>query len=343
MNILVTGGAGYIGSHAVRELADSGHDVIVLDNFSKGHHKAVDPRAALIEGNTGDDRILRLIFTTYRIEAVMHFAADIEVGESVIDPSKYYKNNFSNALVLLENMRQAYVQKIVFSSTAAVYGNPEKTPIEENQNRKPINPYGRSKMMVEMALEDFCRAYKLGYTILRYFNVAGAHPSGKIGEDHHPETHLIPRILKAARDNETVKIYGTDYSTPDGTCIRDYIHVVDLVRAHVAALTALQPGHQQVYNLGSENGFSVREVIAACEKVTGKKLTVSEEARRPGDPAILVASSQKIRKELGWQRLYPDLETIVEHAWQWHTTHPQGYATREMVSPTYPQTMATHP
>jgi UDP-glucose 4-epimerase len=343
MNVLVTGGAGYIGSHAVRELADQGHEVIVLDNFSKGHHKAVDPRAVIIEGNTGDERVLRLIFASYQIEAVMHFAADIEVGESVLDPSKYYKNNFANALVLLENMRHAHIQKMVFSSTAAVYGNPEKTPIEESQARSPINPYGRSKMMVEMAMEDFAKAYNMGYTILRYFNVAGAHPTGKIGEDHHPETHLIPRILQAARDNDFVKIFGTDYPTHDGTCIRDYIHVVDLVRAHVLALDSIKPGQERVYNLGSENGFSVREVISACEKVTEKTLKIKEEDRRAGDPDILVASSQKIREELGWERLYPDLETIVAHAWQWHTTHPQGYATKAAPSPTYPQALATHP
>jgi UDP-glucose 4-epimerase len=343
MNVLVTGGAGYIGSHAVRELADQGHEVIVLDNFSKGHHKAIDPRAAIIEGSTGDDRVLRLIFASYQIEAVMHFAADIEVGESVIDPSKYYKNNFSNALVLLENMRQAKIQKIAFSSTAAVYGNPEKTPIEEIQLRNPINPYGRSKMMVEMALEDFCRAYKIGYTILRYFNVAGAHPSGKIGEDHHPETHLIPRILQAARDNDVVKIFGSDYPTADGTCIRDYIHVVDLAKAHVLALDSLKSGQERIYNLGSEHGFSVREVIKACEAVTKKNLKVKEEARRPGDPAILVASSQKIREELGWERLYPHLETIVADAWNWHSTHPQGYATKEASMMAYPPISAVHP
>jgi UDP-glucose 4-epimerase len=347
MNVLVTGGAGYIGSHAVRELLDKGHEVIVLDNFAKGHHRAVDSRATIIEGNTGDDRVSRLIFASYPIEAVMHFAADIEVGESVVDPSKYYKNNFSNALVLLENMRQANIQKFVFSSTAAVYGNPEKTPIEEFQTRAPINPYGRSKMMTEMALEDFCKAYKMGFTILRYFNVAGAHPSGMLGEDHHPETHLIPRILKAAQEGDFVKIFGTDYPTQDGTCIRDYIHVVDLARAHVLALESLKPGMERIYNLGSENGFSVREVIAACENVTGKTLKVKEEARRPGDPAILVASSAKIREELGWQRQYPDLETIVAHAWNWHTTHPQGYATKTIAGgvpqPNTSYSMATHP
>lgn len=325
MRVLVTGGAGYIGSHAVRELINSGHSVIVLDNLSKGHEEAIDPRAIFINGSTGDMETILQRLHAQPIEAVMHFAADIEVGESVTDPEKYYHNNFSNSLTLLRAMVKSGIKKLVFSSTAAVYGNPERTPIEESQRRNPINPYGRSKMMTEMAIEDFCHAYGLGYTILRYFNVAGASPDAAIGEDHQPESHLIPRILHAARDEGEAKIFGTDYDTPDGTCIRDYVHVVDLARAHVLALEKMETGKGQIYNIGSENGFSVREVISACEEVVGKKLKVVEEARRPGDPAILVASSAKIRQELGWKPLYPEIKTIVTHAWRWHSTHPHGY------------------
>ena len=328
MKVMVTGGAGYIGSHAVRELLEQGHEVVVLDNLSRGHREAIDSRATLVQGGTGDRELLRQIFGTHHPEAVMHFAADIEVGESVTDPLKYYLNNFSNAIVLLQEMQSAQILKFVFSSTAACYGNPEKTPIEETQARAPINPYGRSKMMTEMALEDLSRAAGFGYTILRYFNVAGASPDALIGEDHHPETHLIPRVLFSARENQPVKIFGTDYPTPDGTCVRDYIHVVDLARAHVLALKSLQPAEGRIFNLGSESGFSVREVIAACEKVTGRKLQVIEEARRAGDPAVLVASSRKIREELGWERLYPELETIVTHAWNWHLRRPKGFQSK---------------
>ena len=326
MKVLVTGGAGYIGSHAVRALLDQGHAVVVLDNLSHGHLAAVDSRAVFVEGYTGDAARLTDLFKSEKIEAVLHFAADIEVGESVQDPGKYYQNNFSNSLCLLNAMKQASVQKIVFSSTASVYGDPTQNPVDELQARAPINPYGRSKMMTEMAIEDFSRAHGLGYAILRYFNVAGASPDAKIGEDHQPESHLIPRILAAARDGKSVKIYGTDYPTADGTCIRDYIHVVDLAQAHLLAMNALVAGKGAIYNLGSENGFSVREVIAACEQVTGKRLKVEEEARRAGDSPVLVASSKKIRESLGWQRKYPDLNTIVEHAWNWHVSHPQGYA-----------------
>jgi len=325
MRVLVTGGAGYIGSHAVRELINSGHSVTVLDTLGKGHEEAVDPRATLIVGTTGNLDLLVQRLHAHQIEAVMHFAADIEVGESVTDPYKYYQNNFSNALTLLHAMMKVGIKRFVFSSTAAVYGNPERTPIEEDQRRHPINPYGRSKMMTEMAIEDFCHAHGLGYTILRYFNVAGASPDATIGEDHKPESHLIPRILHAARDEGEVKIFGTDYDTADGTCIRDYVHVVDLARAHVLALEKMEEGKGRVFNIGSEKGFSVREVIAACEKVVGKKLKVAEEARRPGDPAVLVASSRRIRSELGWEPLYPNIQTIVQHAWHWHSTRPNGY------------------
>ena len=333
MRVLVTGGAGYIGSHAVRELINSGHTVTVLDNLSKGHREALDPRATFIEGSTGNFELLCQRLHAHQIEAVMHFAADIEVGESVTHPWKYYHNNFSNTLTLLHAMIKCGVKKFVLSSTAAVYGNPEKTPIIEDQRRNPINPYGRSKMMAEMAIEDFCHAHQLGYAILRYFNVAGASPDATIGEDHHPESHLIPRILQAARDGGEVKIFGTDYDTPDGTCIRDYVHVVDLARAHVLAIEKMEERRGEVFNIGSEKGFSVREVISACENVVGRNLKIREEARRAGDPAILVASSQKIRRELNWQPLYPEIRTIVMHAWHWHSTHPMGYAGNIEVQP----------
>lgn len=325
MRVLVTGGAGYIGSHAVRELVNTGHTVTVLDTLAKGHREAVDPRASLIVGSTADEDLLVQRLHAHQIEAVMHFAANIEVGESVKDPYSYYQNNFSHTLSLLRAMTKTGVKKLVFSSTAAVYGTPEKTPVDETQPRAPINPYGRSKMMAEMAIEDFSRAHGLGYTILRYFNVAGASPDAGIGEDHNPESHLIPRILQAARDGGEVDIFGTDYPTPDGTCVRDYVHVVDLCQAHLLALANLKAGEACVYNIGSEKGFSVREVILACEKVVGRKLTVNTGPRRAGDPAVLIASSEKIRAQLHWRPRYPQLMTIVQHAWHWHSTHPLGY------------------
>ncbi|MGZ3743899.1 MAG: UDP-glucose 4-epimerase GalE [Pseudobdellovibrionaceae bacterium] len=326
MRVLITGGAGYIGSHAVRETLAQGHQVEVLDDLSNGHREAVDPKAELIVGSTGNEELLLNILSHHRIDVVMHFAANIEVAESVADPEKYYQNNFVHSLCLLRAMRRAQVLRLVFSSTAAVYGTPKKVPIEETQERNPINPYGRSKMMTEMAIEDYSRAYGLGYTILRYFNVAGAHPDGSIGEDHHPETHLIPRILSVALNPQhPVKIYGTDYPTPDGTCLRDYVHVMDLVRAHVLAIENTQPGHGEVFNLGSEKGFSVREVIQACEQATAIKLPVREEGRRPGDPPALVASNHKARETLKWHPQHPEIQSIVAHAWQWHSLHPSGY------------------
>lgn len=326
MKVLVTGGAGYIGSHAVRVLLDQGHEVHVLDNLSKGHKESIDTRATLTLGCTSDSVLIKDILKKYKIEALMHFAASIEVGESVTDPYKYYQNNFSRTLELLNTVIESGVKKVVFSSTAAVYGNPERTPIEETQGRNPINPYGRSKMMSEMAIEDFSHSHGLGYAILRYFNVAGAHPSGDIGEDHHPESHLIPRILQAAQNNGEVKIYGTDYPTPDGTCIRDYVHVMDLAQAHALAIESIKEGSGEIYNIGSKNGFSVREIIKACEKVTAKKLSVKEEPRRAGDPNVLIANSDKIRQSLNWKPEYASVETIVAHAWNWHTKHPYGFA-----------------
>jgi UDP-glucose 4-epimerase len=319
MNVLVTGGAGYIGSHAVRLLCNQGHQVVVVDDLSKGQREAVDPRADFAPLCTSDTREIAVLLRKHSVDAIMHFAAFIEVGESVQDPLKYYANNVASAVSLLRAAQDAGVQRFVFSSTAAVYGNPLQTPIPESATPAPINPYGRSKRFVEEILEDAARAYRLGYVVLRYFNVAGASPDAAIGEAHEPETHLIPNILLAAlRNGASLSLFGSDYPTPDGTCIRDYVHVEDLVAAHALALDSIEPGTGKVFNLGSQSGFSVREVIKACEEVTGRAIRVEEKARRPGDPAVLVASSEKARRELGWAPRYPDLHTIIEHAWAWH-------------------------
>lgn len=332
MNILVAGGAGYIGSHAVRMLTKAGHEVVVLDDLSHGYSQLIEGatqglrHARFVNASIADHAAVVQALRESRIDAVMHFAAFIEVGESVADPDKYYGNNFCGSLALLRAMREANVERLVFSSTAAVYGNPLTVPITENQLRAPINPYGRSKMMVELAIEDFAAAYGLSYTILRYFNVAGATPDGVIGEAHEPETHLIPRVLQAAANGSAVGIFGTDYPTRDGTCVRDYIHVDDLVQAHVLALERGTGGRGNgaIYNLGSESGFTVREVIDTCSRVTGRKISTTEQPRREGDPAVLVASSAKIRAELGWERKYPELDVIVRHAWAWHQRSHAG-------------------
>jgi UDP-glucose 4-epimerase len=334
MRILLTGGAGYIGSHALRKLLKAGHDVTVLDDLSHGHELALQTASQglarkphWVRMSTADRAKVAEVLFERQIDAVMHFAAFIEVGESVSDPAKYYRNNFSSTLALMEAMRETDIKKLVFSSTAAVYGSPVSTPILEDQPCAPINPYGRSKLMVEHAIEDFASAYGLGYAILRYFNVAGASPECEIGEAHDPESHLIPRVLDAAcGKSEAIEIFGTDYDTRDGTCIRDYVHVDDLVDAHLLALESIRPGSGDVFNLGSESGFSVREVIAACELATGKRIFAVERQRRSGDPAVLVASSAKIRKKLGWRRRYPDLQTIVAHAWSWHQKKDRAFS-----------------
>ena len=324
MRVLVTGGAGYIGSHAVRELLYNGHNVTVLDNLATGHRESLSDKASFVLGDTGDFELVCRVLREHSIEAVLHFAAFIEVGESVTNPEKYYRNNFEAPVRLLKAMKACAVKKIVFSSTAAVYGNPISVPISEDHPLNPINPYGRSKMMTEQAIRESSKADGLGFAILRYFNVAGASPDGTIGEAHEPESHLIPRILQAALRGERISIYGTDYKTPDGTCIRDYIHVVDLVTAHILALEKIVPGEGSIYNLGSENGFSVRQVIEACREVTGHALPADVHDRRPGDPDSLIASSSRIRAR-GWTPKYPDLKTIIAHAWQWHASHPRGY------------------
>lgn len=327
MKVLVTGAAGYIGSHAIRTLQATGHEPIALDNLSRGHRAAIPEGMPFYEADIADTPRLMEILTRHQIEAVMHFAAFMEVGESVADPYLYYSNNFSGSLALLDAMRHAGVKKLVFSSTAAVYGAPTTMPIHESQPLHPINPYGRSKAMVEGALADYAQAYGFGFVSLRYFNVAGARVDGSIGEAHPRETHLIPRVLEVALGKaDGITIYGTDYATSDGTCIRDYVHVEDLVAAHVLALKAIEGGRGKVYNLGSAHGFSVREVINTCREVTGHPIPALEKPRRAGDPPMLVADSAAARAQLGWEARFPDLKTIVAHAWQWHRTHPRGYS-----------------
>lgn len=317
--ILVVGGAGFIGSHLVKELVEM-RDVLVLDNLSTGHRSAIDERALFVHGNLGNEADLKKIFAEHKIEAVMHFAAFSLVGESVVSPLKYYENNVAATLTLLKMMLKHDVKKFIFSSTAATYGIPEVNVITEATSTKPINPYGQSKLMIEQILADFYVAYGLNYVVLRYFNAAGAHHTAEIGEQHEPETHLIPIILHhLLGKREIVSVFGTDYDTEDGTCIRDYIHVTDLADAHIKALDALLTCKvdKALYNLGNGKGYSVKEVIETCEAVTGRKATIEYVERRPGDPARLVASSDKIFKELDW-KASRSLNEIIEDAWKWH-------------------------
>jgi UDP-glucose 4-epimerase len=317
--ILVIGGAGYIGSHMVKELVKT-KEVVVLDNLSTGHRKAVDEQAIFVEGNLGNEADLEKVFSTYSIEAVLHFAANSLVGESVVDPYKYYENNVAATLTLLKMMRKFDVSNFIFSSTAATYGIPSVEIITEETPTSPINPYGHSKLMVEQILADFAKAYDMKYVVLRYFNAAGAYESAEIGEKHHPETHLIPLVLQnLLGERESISVFGSDYETPDGTCIRDYIHVTDLANAHLLALEALLTGKKATatYNLGNGLGYSVKEVIETCEKVSGRKANVIMADRRAGDPARLVASSKKIYDELGWKAQF-SLEEIIASAWKWH-------------------------
>ncbi|WP_223594230.1 UDP-glucose 4-epimerase GalE [Neobacillus bataviensis] len=319
--ILVVGGAGYIGSHLVKDLVEK-EEVVVLDNLSTGHREAVDSRAIFVKGDLGNEEDLQMIFRSYPIKAVMHFAANSLVGESVIDPLKYYQNNVASTLTLLKVMVKFQVKNFIFSSTAATYGIPNVEIIDESTVTAPINPYGHSKLMVEQVLADFSKAYGLNYVVLRYFNAAGAHDSAVIGESHDPETHLIPIVLQQLLgQREKVSVFGDDYDTPDGTCIRDYIHVTDLAAAHILALEALLSGKKsaEIYNLGNGLGYSVKEVIETCEKVTGVKANVEMADRRAGDPARLVASSAKILDELGW-KAQRNLEQIIGDAWKWHRT-----------------------
>jgi UDP-glucose 4-epimerase len=325
MRTLVTGGAGYIGSHTVKLLLARGHDVIVFDNLSAGHRQAV-PADRLVVGDLRDVDQLDHAFVVNRIEAVVHFAASCYVGESVTDPAKYYLNNLLNSLNLLERCRRHGVNRFVFSSTCATYGVPTAVPITEEEKQLPINPYGNTKLAFERMLADYAPAYGIGYAALRYFNASGAAADGTIGEDHDPETHLIPIVLQVALGRRShVEIYGTDYPTPDGTCVRDYIHVDDLAAAHLLALEHLRPGQGVAYNVGIGKGYSVREVVRTAEDVTGQTIAVKEGPRRPGDPPALVAASDKIRRELGWEPRYTELRPIVETAWNWHKAHPDGY------------------
>lgn len=327
MAVLVCGGAGYIGSHVVKALLDQGEKVLVIDNLITGHVDAVDERAELLLGDLRDEEFLNHAFEKHSIEGVIDFAAFSLVGESVGEPLKYFENNFYGTLCLLKAMQRHKVNHIVFSSTAATYGEPENTPILETDKTVPTNPYGESKLCVEKMLKWCDQAYGIKYTVLRYFNVAGAHEAGEIGEAHTTETHLIPIILQVALgQREKIGIYGEDYATPDGTCIRDYIHVMDLADAHILALNRLRRGEESsTYNLGNGEGFSVKEVIEVCRKVTGHSIPAEVSPRRAGDPARLVASSEKAMKELNWKPQYHTLEKIVETAWKWHKTHPYGY------------------
>lgn len=319
MNVLVVGGAGYIGSHMVKLLGQLGCSVTTLDNLSGGHRDAV-LCGDFVQGNFGDRAVLEAVLSR-RFDAVMHFASFIQVGESVQHPDKYYRNNVTYTLGLLDAMRAHGVNKFIFSSTAATFGEPQYTPMDEQHPQQPINPYGRTKLMVEQALADYDRAYGLKSVCLRYFNAAGADPEGQLGERHDPETHLIPLVLQAASGRRpSISVFGRDYDTPDGTCIRDYVHIQDLCSAHWLALQSLINGaDSQAYNLGNGNGFSVQEVIDTAEQVTGRKISIVNGPRRDGDPARLVADSRLAREKLGWQPQYADLATIIEHAWKWET------------------------
>lgn len=326
MHVLVTGGAGYIGSHAVRRLLAAGHEVTVYDNLSQGHRGAV-PGDRLVVGNLHERERLTALMRERHVEAVMHFAALTLVGESVVDPRKYYENNVGGSLSLFSAMRDAEVRRCVFSSTAAVYGEPNTVPISENAPLAPVNPYGFTKLAIERALTDFSHAYGWGVAALRYFNAAGASESGDIGEDHTPESHLIPLVLQVALgQREAIQVFGDDYPTPDGTCVRDYIHVDDLAAAHVLALERLADHETLAVNLGVGRGYSVREVIDACRQITGRAITERQAPRRAGDPPSLVADSSRAQTLLNWRPLSSDLDTIVRSAWRWHSSHPRGYA-----------------
>jgi UDP-glucose 4-epimerase len=319
MNVLVVGGAGYIGCHMVKRLLDAGHGVVTFDDLSSGSRELV-LGGEFIRATLADRAALDAVFSSRAIDAVMHFASFIQVGESVRDPAIYYRNNLVNTLNLLDAMVAADVKRFVFSSTAAIFGEPQYTPIDEQHPQRPINAYGASKQMVERALVDYDRAYGLRSVCFRYFNAAGAHPSADIGELHDPETHLIPLLLQVASGRRpSAQIFGRDYDTPDGTCIRDYVHVLDLCDAHLAALQFLHEGHSGAFNLGNGNGFSVLEVLAAVEKVTGRRLNLIDAPRRDGDPARLVADARLARRELSWATQYSDLEIIVQHAWRWES------------------------
>ncbi len=319
MAVLVCGGAGYIGSHINKQLNKEGYETVVFDNLVYGHREAVK-WGSFVRGDLQNTGEIEAVFQTYKIEAVFHFAAYAYVGESVENPEKYYYNNVANTLNLLHVMKKYGCTKMIFSSTCATYGEPEKVPITEDMPQRPVNPYGASKLMVERILKDYSKAYGLKFVVLRYFNAAGADPEGELGEGHDPETHLIPLILDAASGRrKEIRVFGTDYDTPDGSCIRDYIHVYDLATAHLLALHYLEQGRESnFFNLGNALGTSVFEVIEAVKRISGKKFTVSVSDRRSGDPARLIGSSEKAQSVLGWKPVYGDIDVIVEHAWNWH-------------------------
>lgn len=328
MKLLLVGGAGYVGSAALGVLRARGHECAVLDDLSKGHRSAVGD-ATLFQGSFADAQFVASVLTDGRFDAVLHFGALSLVGESVENPALYWTTNMGGGLVLLEAMRRCGPRRIVFSSTAAVYGNPVADTITEDHPTHPINPYGRTKLAFEQAIADYCDAHRFAGVCLRYFNAAGADPEGAWGEDHSPETHLIPNVLAAAVDpSNTLSIFGDDYDTRDGTCVRDYVHVLDLADAHACALEKATEGECIVCNLGSSQGASVREVVDAARRVTGKKIPAKTSPRRAGDPPTLVASSRRARDLLGWQPRYDQIETILQHAWAWHKTHPHGYGDR---------------
>jgi UDP-glucose 4-epimerase len=327
VSVLVTGGAGYIGSHAVKALRDAGQEVVIYDNLSAGHQAAAAAAGAPLEvGEIQDVRRLREVFAAHRVDAVMHFAGWLSVAESVKDPVSYYENNVGGALSVLRAMAESHVPHLIFSSTAATFGTPVETPITETHPQRPINAYGETKLAIERALPHFERAYGIRSVTLRYFNAAGADPDGLLGEDHHPEIHVIPRAIDAALGRDTFAIYGADYDTPDGTCLRDYVHVADLASAHVLSLQSLRRGGESSsYNLGNGRPTSVREVVDAVARVTGRPVPAGAAPRRPGDPGVLFASSEKIRKTLGWVPKYEDIDVIVATAWRWREAHPAGY------------------
>lgn len=325
--VLVTGGAGYIGSHVAKALHQADRDVVVLDNLEAGHREAVR-QVPLVVGDIADTDLVQKLVRQYDVTAVMHFAGWLSVGESVKHPGRYYVNNVSKTIDLLNTIVGESVQHLVFSSTCAVYGEPEEVPLTETHRTKPINAYGESKLSIEKALPHFERAHGLKSICLRYFNAAGADPAGELGEDHNPEEHLIPKALLAAARQSSLVIFGDDYPTPDGTCQRDYVHVEDLAAAHIGALTVLEDdGPSATYNLGNGRGFSVKEVISSVERVTGSRVPCTVGTRRAGDPAVLLASSVRARSELKWKPVYSDLDVIVETAWRWYQTHPDGYRT----------------
>ena len=324
--VVVTGGAGYIGSHAVRALVDAGHAVAVVDDLSEGHAESVPNSVALVRAAIHDHAAVHRALVEHRADAVMHFAAWLKVGESVSKPIEYYQNNVTGTLAVLQAMRDAGVKRFIFSSTCAVYGEPATVPIVETLDKRPINAYGETKLAIERALPHLSRAFGLSWVALRYFNAAGAHPDGSIGEDHADEIHLIPLAIRAATGGPPLKVFGEDYPTPDGTCLRDYIHVMDLADAHIRALEALERGAaSDAFNVGTGTPHSVKTVIDAVSRVVGRPVAWQPAPRRPGDPAVLYAAADRARNELGWRPKYLDLEDIIRHAWQWHSRHPGGY------------------